>query len=101
MEKHKTKSDRLNSLMIKIIVTQTINTAFIYFILSLISPSNPLGKTGLVKNVFNLVLVSGFINVFWELIAPIYSLKKLYYFFKYVGKENINMFQVQLNQLLQ
>lgn len=57
--------------MIKIIVTQTINTSFIYFILYLITPVNPLGKAGLVKNVFNLVLVSGFINVIWELISPI------------------------------
>jgi len=48
VEKHKTKSDRLTSLIFKIIVTQTINTAFVYYIIWLITPSNPLGKAGLV-----------------------------------------------------
>ena len=83
MQKHKTKSERLNSLIIKIIVTQTINTSFIYFILYLIAPKNPLGKTGLVKNVFDLVLVSGFISVSLKIFPPSYLYTKLRNQYKY------------------
>ena len=86
MEKHKTKSDRLNSLIIKIIVTQTINTAFIYYIIWLMTPSSPLGKAGLVKNVFDLVLVSGFISVVLQIFPPNYLATKLYYNCKYKDK---------------
>lgn len=100
-EKYKTKSGRLSSLVIKIIVTQTINTAFIYYTLWLMSPSNPLGKTGLYKNVFDLVLVSGFIGVFLQMFPPIYLVKKWINNYKYKDKELINMFQAQLNQILQ
>ena len=101
MEKHKTKSDRLNSLIIKIIVTQTINTAFIYFIIWLRTPSSPLGKAGLVNNVFDLVLVSGFISVVLQIFPPSYLAKKFINNYKYKDKECINMFQVQLNEILQ
>lgn len=86
MERHKTKSDHLNSLVIKIIVTQTINTSFIYFILYLISPSNPLGKAGLVKNVFDLVLVSGFISVVQQIFPLGYLLTKLKNKYRYEDK---------------
>ena len=101
MEKHKTKSDRLTSLIFKIIVTQTINTAFIYYIIWLMNPSNPLGKAGLVQNVFNLVLVSGFISVVLQIFPPSYLAKKFINNCKYKGKQYINMFQVQLNEILQ
>jgi hypothetical protein len=48
MERHKTKSDRVTSLIFKIVVTQSINTAFIYTILYLINHINPLATFGLV-----------------------------------------------------
>ncbi len=70
MEKHKTKSDRLSSLILKNVVTQTINTSIIYTILYLIEPSNPLGTFGLYKKVFSLVVVSGFISLAMQAFIP-------------------------------
>lgn len=70
MEKHKTKSDRLSSLILKNVVTQTINTSIIYTILYLIEPSNPLGYFGLYKKVFSLVVVSGFISLAMQAFIP-------------------------------
>jgi hypothetical protein len=101
MEKHKTKSDRLTSLIIKIIVTQTINTAFIYYIIWVMTPTNPLGKAGLVKNILDLVIVSGFISVVLQIFPPSYLAKKFINDYKYKDKDYINMFQVQLNEILQ
>jgi len=86
MEKHKTKSDRLSSLIIKIIVTQTINTSFIYFILYILTPTNPLGKAGLVKNVSDLVIVSGFISVVLQIFPPGYLIAKVQNYFRYQDK---------------
>lgn len=70
MEKHKTKSDRLKSLISKTIVTQTINSSFIYLILYFIQPLNPLGEYGLVNKVVSVVIVSGFVTVAMQALRP-------------------------------
>lgn len=70
MEKHKTKSDRLGSLIYKTIVTQTINSSFIYLILYFIKPINPLGEYGLVNKVISVVIVSGFATLSMQILRP-------------------------------
>lgn len=70
MEKHKTKSERLTSLVSKMIVTQTINSSFIYLILYFIMPINPLGQYGLVNKVISIVIVGGFANVASNVLRP-------------------------------
>lgn len=77
MEKHKTKSDRLASLIFKTIVTQTINTSFIYLILYFIQPLNPLGEYGLVNKVISVVIVSGFATLALQVLRPQQLLSKL------------------------
>ncbi len=86
MEKHRSKTEKLSSLTTKIIVSQTFNTAFIYYILYLVKPSNPMGKGGLVSNIYNLVLVSGVLNVVLQAIPPSYYINKIKYWWKYGGK---------------
>lgn len=76
MEKHKTKSDRLASLIFKTIVTQTINTSFIYLILYFIQPINPLGEYGLVNKVISVVIVSGFATLAMQILRPQQLLSK-------------------------
>lgn len=69
-EKHKTKSERLTSLVSKMIVSQTINSSFIYLILYFIMPVNPLGQYGLVNKVISVVIVSGFANIATSILRP-------------------------------
>jgi hypothetical protein len=76
MEKHKTKSDRLESLAVKSTVMQTINTCFLYGILYMIHPVNPLGKFGLVAKMISFVIISGLINLFLCLFKPIENAQK-------------------------
>ena len=70
IEKHKTKTDRIKSLTVKVVVTQTINTSLIYGILYLINGANPLGSLGLVNKIINLVVVSGIVNLLVCIIPP-------------------------------
>jgi hypothetical protein len=70
MEKHKTKSERLTSLVSKMIVTQTINSSFIYLILYFIQPINPLGEYGLANKIISVVIVSGFANIATSILRP-------------------------------
>ncbi len=70
IERHKTKTQRLNSLIIKTIASQTLNTLFIYYILYKINPGNPLSQNGLVSKIVDLVMVSGFISVVMQIFPP-------------------------------
>ena len=70
LERHKTKTDRMKSLTIKVVVTQTINTCLIYGILYIIDRYNPLGSIGLVSKILNLVIVSGAINLLLCVFPP-------------------------------
>ena len=66
MERHKTKSDKLSSLIFKNIVTQSINTSVMYLILYFIQPINPLGQYGLVNKVISVVIVSGSVSIIFS-----------------------------------
>ena len=70
IERHKTKTQRLNSLIVKTIASQTLNTLFIYYILYHINPINPLSQNGLVSKIVDLVMVSGFISVILQIFPP-------------------------------
>lgn len=70
MERHKTKSLRLTSLIIKMVISQFLNTAIIYSILFLMKPSNPLGTFGLVSKITSLVTISGLISVLMQIFIP-------------------------------
>ena len=83
MERHKTKSDRISSLIVKTVITQFINTSIIYFILFLIRPSNPLGTFGLVSKINSLVIVSGLISVALQIFIPKHTLMGFYNRYKY------------------
>ena len=48
MERHKSKTDRMSSLIIKNVIAKFLNTTVIYFILYLMNPTNLVSKDGLV-----------------------------------------------------
>lgn len=96
-EKHKTKNDRLRHLIYKTIISQGINTVFLYYILNLFQPTNPLSSLGLVIKVIYLVVISGFVNVIWYVIQPTQLLWDCLYKRKYGPDKFNNAFQFQLN----
>lgn len=101
MERHKTKSDKLSSLIFKTILTQTINTSIIYTILYLIKHTNPLSAFGIVSKIVSLVVVSGFISVAMQIFIPKVLVMGLINRWKYPEDKPVNLFQLQLNQMLQ
>ena len=100
-EKHKTKNLRLRHLIYKTIISQGINTVFLYYILNLIQPTNPLGSLGLVIKVIYLVVISGVVNVLWSLFMPTQLLFDCLKRRKYGPDKFNNAFQFQLNNALQ
>ena len=101
MERHKTKSDRTGQLVIKIVITQTINTSIIYSILYLMKPINPLSTYGLVNKIKSLVIISGLISVIWQMVLPTTTIANFLNARKYTSDKPINLFQIQLNQTLE
>lgn len=105
-EKHKTKTDYVVSLMTKSIISQFMNTAFIYYIIAVVSDithpekSSPLSENGLVTKVTSLVAVSGAIQIFLNA-AQLGSLFSCLLTRLKLKGETVNMFQVELNQKVQ
>lgn len=69
-EKQKTKTDQIISLITKTVAAQFLNTAVIYYIISIAATNflppeknSPLSDTGLVMKVTSLIAVSGFIQI--------------------------------------
>lgn len=101
LEKHVTKTNRLRSLIIKTIITQTINTLFIYFILYHVNPRNPLDNFGLVSKVTSLVIISGFLSVALQVLIPFNQIMDLINGCRYSKDKTVKLFQYQLNEALQ
>ncbi len=71
LEKHKTTTDYIFSLMIKTVLAQFMNTAVIYYIISLSDQRDlPLSDNGLVMSVTSLVAVSGVIQIVLNALQP-------------------------------
>ena len=100
-ERHKTRNDRLRHLIYKTIISLSINTVFLYAILNLVKPSNPLSSLGLVTKVMYLVILSPIINLIWYIILPMSLIYNIINRFKYRPDQKINLFQYQLDEQLQ
>jgi len=70
MEKHSTKVTRQNSYIIKNVLAQSINSLFIYIIIYIINPSNPLGPYGLAEKAISLAVVSNLTTIFFQVVRP-------------------------------
>jgi hypothetical protein len=102
MEKHQTKSLRLRSLIVKTIVSQAINTCFIYGIIHLIKPSyNILSSNGLVYQLISLVIVSGLVTLFLQVFTPFVYLSRAINHYTIDKNQPIKMFQIQLNHKIE
>lgn len=101
MERHKTKSDRTGQLILKIVISQFLNTSIIYSILYLLKPMMPLGTYGMVNKINSLIVVSGAINIAFQIVLPSYTIPYFLNKRKYTDDKPVNMFQIQLNQTIE
>ena len=100
-ERHKTRSDRLRHLIYKTIISLSINTVFLYTIVNLFRPSNPLSGLGIVTKVMYLLILSPIINIIWYIILPMSVIMNLLNRYRYNPDSKINIFQYQLDVALQ
>jgi uncharacterized membrane protein len=101
MERHKTKSDRTGQLILKIVISQFLNTSIIYTILYLLKPLMPLGTYGMVNKINSLIVISGAINIVFQIVLPSYTISYFLNKRKYTEEKPINLFQIQLNNALE
>lgn len=100
-EKHKTRTDHYSSFMVKLILSQFVNSAMNWFIIALIYPSDILSGTGLAIKIANFIAVSGLTSIPVNAISTPWLFKKLGLWFWYVGlkkRNTVNKFQLWLNQ---
>ena len=107
-ENHKTKTDYIVSLMVKTVIAQFVNTAVIYYIVSvaekLMLPAeqtSPLDENGLVASVTSLIAVSGVIQIALNIVQPGALFGKFMNWYRYRSKQTVNKFQVEFNNDIQ
>jgi hypothetical protein len=96
-ERHQTKSNYLFSHIIKVVMTQFINTTILYYVSSTMTHSPYLLEEGLVIQVSSLFLTSAIIQIFLNLLNPSAIIQTASKFLKYRNKSEIKMFQRDLN----
>ena len=101
-ERNVAKTDEKFSLVLKLVYSQFVNTAFIYYFVSLINNKTNddlLSASGLVYQVSSLITTSGVINIISNLLNTDAILRKLKLWWYYKGKpDKQNEFQVNLNK---
>lgn len=98
-ERHNSKTDYIISLMTKSVISQFINTAFIYYMIGVVADlahsdnASPLSENGIVTKVSSLVAVSGGIQIFLNAVQLGSTFSCLMNKIKIRG-DTVNMFQV-------
>jgi hypothetical protein len=101
LERHKTKTHKISSFIIKNVISRFINTAIIYYVLAVLHQSiGPLTQEGFVIKVMGLVGVGALTQILSDLIRPSVILK----FFRNAfsasseSENEVKSFQVRLNR---
>ena len=100
-EKHKTRTDHYATFMIKLVISQFINSAINWLIISFIYPSDILSSTGLAVKITNFIAISGLTSIPLNALNTNWLFKKLGLWFYYVGLKGlgkVNKFQCRLNK---
>jgi hypothetical protein len=79
------------------VVSQTINTLVIYYILNMMRPFNMLGKFGLATRIVNLIFFTSAAEIFLSVI-PFNKLKRIILDALLCRKE-IELFQIEMNKV--
>ena len=100
-EKHETKTNYQLSFMLKLLISQFITTAIMYYVISLIFPGNMWEQSGLIPQMSNLILVSTFLPIGMTILMSIYELIKEKCCPPYGKRPYVQIHQDRLNQQLQ
>lgn len=84
--------------MVKVVVSQFLNTAIIYYISSTMTHLPYLSKEGLIVQASSLFITSAIIQVVINAVNPSALMVAVFKWLKYRNKSQINMFQKDLNQ---
>lgn len=82
-EKHPTRSNEVLSLIIKMVVSQFMNSAILYFVISRVLNDSFTSKVGLVLQITSFIIISGFISVVYSLVYPAALWRRLSLYCKY------------------
>lgn len=103
-ERHKTMTNKLISLIIKIFISQFINTAFIFYLIQVYHHRPYMSSAGLVVQVSSLIVVYGFMSIFNNAVYFPFWLRKLNLWYKYryimfsKAEQEVPNFQIRLNK---
>lgn len=90
-ERHQSKAHAKSSLVGKLLIMQFLNTAIIYLALSYIRDEDETGimsKEGLIFQISNLLIMSGFIQIFNNVVNTDFILRWVLLLWKYWGKDD-------------
>lgn len=97
-EKHETKTNFQLSFMLKLLISQFITTAIMYYVISLIFPGYMWEQSGLIPQMSSLILFSTFMPLGQSVICELKSIV-MDKCFSPIGKEqNVPMHQDRLNR---
>lgn len=71
------------SLVVKMVIAHFLNTAILYYVISRVLRDSLTSKVGLVLQITSLIVVSGIINILYELVRPKSIVRSLNLFCKY------------------
>lgn len=104
-EKHQTVTKKYTSQIIKTLIAQFINTAFIFYLIQLFNQRPYLSSAGLVVQVSTMLVVSGFISILTDAVNFPYIIRwaKLWYKYGYTtynsaSQNSVPTYQVKLNK---
>ena len=100
-EKHETKTNYQLSFMLKLLISQFLTTAIMYYVISLIFPGAMWEESGLIPQMSNLILVSSFMPIAQSVLCSIFELVKEKCFPPYSKQPYVPIHQDRLNQQLE
>lgn len=102
-EKHLTKTNETISLLIKLVLSQFINTALLNYYLALTIDTTFTSNIGLVIQITTLIVASSAWKIVKSLCPPAHIFRKLKLYFKYrklsgENDDHVDNFQIELNK---
>lgn len=101
LERHKSKTDKIEAMINRFVVSKFLNTCVIYFILYMVNKDvDILSQNGLTNKIIKLVSIGAAIDILLNITLPTRSIKLLYYSFLYRNVSYANTTQSVLNEEL-
>ena len=101
LERHKSKTDKIEAMVNRFVISKFLNTCVIYFILYMVNKDvDILSHNGLTNKIIKLVSIGAAIDILLNITLPTKSIKLVYYSFIYRNVSYVNTTQSVLNEEL-